>query len=163
MVEVKCSSQMPESLVLRCRHRDDGERTVVRQRRIELRELVACLPHHSFRGSLPAIASFEGPRKASGPPSTTSRCGRCFTEGPAGEGVHRHRLRGFRHLVYRIVFQQKKKSPGRIRRPAVRKRSNKCETRSGRCFVQPSKTPRDMDRICLILGFPLSEAPNRID
>lgn len=59
MVEVKRSSQMPESLVLRCRNRDDGERTVVRQRRVELRKLAARLPHLSFRGLHPLSRALE--------------------------------------------------------------------------------------------------------
>ena len=60
-------------------------------------------------------------------------------------------------------FNSRRSRRGGSMRPAVRKCSTKGETRSGRCFAQPSKTPPDMNRICLILGFPLSEAPNRID
>lgn len=122
MVEVKRSSQMLEGLVLRCRNRDDGERTVVRQRRVELRKLAAYIPHLSFRWLHPLSRALERRGRLLDRQAQLQGAAGVSLKALAGEGVHRHRLHGFRHLVYRIVFQQKKKSPGRIQaacRPQV--------------------------------------------
>ena len=70
-----------------------------------------------------------------------------------------------RHLVYRIVLQQgERMSPERIRTAlAVCQCSIMRDIRSKWRFAVLSKTTPDMDRICWILGLPMSRTPCRIE